>query len=104
MSEITCHCCGRLLNAGSPKYEIEVRVRSSFDGVILGIDEEISERELERIYDALVGCSEEEGQRQVYENDVFVMCPGCKEVFLTEIYSRLRPDVSPAAGRDHLIN
>lgn len=104
MSEITCHRCGRLLNAGSPKYEIEVRVRSAFDGVILGKDEDVSEGELKRIYEALVECSEAEGRRQVYESDVFVMCPQCKEVFLAEIYARVRPEASPAAGRDHLIN
>ncbi len=33
-----------------------------------------------------------------------VVCPKCKEAFLQEIYSHLRPEALPETGRVHLIN
>jgi hypothetical protein len=42
--------------------------------------------------------------RQVYEDDVFVLCPECKEAFLDDIYSHLHPKATPESGRAHLIH
>ena len=104
MSGIPCHRCGCLLDAGSLKYQIEVRVRSCFDGVIPESKEQDPARELDRILADLSAYNEEEASRQVHEDDVFMVCPKCKEAFLQEIYSQLRPEVLPETGRVHLIN
>jgi hypothetical protein len=59
---------------------------------------------LDRILADLSAYNEEEARRQVYEDDVFMVCPKCKEAFLDEIYSQLRPEALPETGRAHLIN
>jgi len=104
MSGIHCHRCGRVLDAGSLKYQIEVRVRSCFDGVLPEPQEQDPAKELDRILADLSSYNEEEACRQVYEDDVFMVCPTCKEAFLEEIYSQLKPEAVPEAGRAHLIN
>lgn len=104
MSSIQCHRCGRPLADGSPKFQVDVRVRSVFDGVIPEPTESDGDKELNRILDELADKSEEELNRQIYEDDVFIMCPLCKEAFLEEIYSRLHPKAAPEGGRAHLIN
>jgi len=104
MSGIPCHRCGCLLDEGSLKYQVEVRVRSCFDGVISEPKEQDAANELDRILSELSTYNEDEALRQVYEDDVFVVCSECKEAFLQEIYSHLRPEALPENGRAHLIN
>ncbi len=103
MSETRCHRCGRDLKEGALKYEVEVKVRSMFDGIIAEPEERADESEIERLIKDISACSEEEMNRQVYEDDVFVMCPECKEAFMENIYSHLNPQDSPDHGRAHLI-
>jgi hypothetical protein len=89
---------------GSTKYQVDVRVRSLFDGVIPDYQDQDADRELERLLEGLSGYSEEELTRQVYEDDIFIMCPPCKEAFMQDIYSNLHQEGAPDDGRDHLIN
>jgi phage FluMu protein Com len=104
MSELRCHRCAKPLAEGSLKYQVEVRIRSHFDGVIPELTEEVPTQDLDGILADMAGCSEEELTRQVYEDDVFIMCPSCKEAFLRDIYSRLHPEASSREGHVHLIN
>ncbi|MFC1833325.1 hypothetical protein ACFL2Q_01155 [Thermodesulfobacteriota bacterium] len=104
MSLIRCHRCGRPLPDGSPKYRVDVSVRSMFDGVIPDLEEGTSHQEIQDMLATASGTSEEQLMRQVYEDDAFIMCMTCKEAFLDEIYSHLHPKASPETGRDHLIN
>jgi len=104
MSGLHCHGCGAPLPEGAPKYKIDVRVRSVFDGTIPEADEDASKDGLDRILAELSGYNEEEASREVYEDDVFIMCPECKDTFLDEIYSHIHPQATPEAGRAHLIN
>ncbi|MBI5252394.1 MAG: hypothetical protein HY912_23105 [Desulfomonile tiedjei] len=101
MSRIRCHRCGSPLPAGSAKYQVAVRVRSVFDGVL---PESSDEPELAKIIKEVSNCSEEELNRQVCEDDIFIMCPVCKEAFLDDIYSHLHPEAAPEMGRAHLIH
>lgn len=75
-----------------------------FDGVIPESRATDSAEELDHILSSLSSLTEEEITRQVYEHDVFVMCPACKEQFLDDLYARLHPTASPVAGRAHLIS
>lgn len=104
MAAIQCHRCGCPLPEGALRYQVDVRVRSCFDGVIPELAEETPAQELDRVLAELSDQTEEELNRQVYEDDVFIMCPSCKEAFLEEIYSRLHPKAMPETGRAHLIN
>ncbi len=97
MSGIQCHRCGRRLPEGALKYQVAVHVRSLFDGVIPETLEENGEPELRRLIREVSAYSEEELNRQVYEDDAFVLCPDCKEAFLDDIYSHLHPKA--ASGR-----
>lgn len=92
------------MKEGNLKYQVTVRVRSFFDGVIPEIQESCRGRELERLLKKIDACTEEELNRQVYEDDAFIMCAECKETFMEEIYSRLYPQACPENGRAHLIH
>jgi hypothetical protein len=104
MSVIHCHRCGCRLPEGSLKYQVAVRVRSLFDGVIPESREEGGEQDLRRLMREVAAYSEEELNRQVYEDDVFVLCLECKEAFLDDIYAHLHPKATPDSGRAHLIH
>ncbi|MCA1960423.1 MAG: hypothetical protein LDL33_06475 [Desulfomonile sp.] len=104
MTAHRCHLCGGILADGSLKYQVEVRVQSMFDGVIPESQSADPAEELESILARLSSLTEEELIRQVYEHDVFVMCPSCKEKFLNDLYERLHATTTPEAGRAHLIN
>jgi hypothetical protein len=104
MSGTRCHRCGRDLATGELKYEVAVQVRSTFDGVIPESDLESDETSIERLVHDISAYSEEDLNRQVYEDDVFIMCPECKEAFLDNIYSHLHPQATPDHGRAHLIH
>jgi hypothetical protein len=92
------------LKDGALKYQVTVRVRSFFDGVIPEIEKRSQCLELERLLKEIDACSEEELNRQVYEDDAFIMCAECKETLMEEIYSRLYPQACPENGRAHLIH
>jgi phage FluMu protein Com len=104
MDGIRCHRCGGVLPEGSLKYQVEVRVRSCFDGVIPLLEGETQKQELDRIMADVSACTEEDLTRQIYEDDVFLMCPACKEAFMNEIYSHLLLEAPTEEGRAHLIN
>ncbi len=104
MNGSQCNRCGCSLGAGEPSYEVAVKVRSFFDGVIPELTEEQSGDDLSRIVAEMSAYTEEELTRQVYEDDVFIMCPSCKEEFMEDVYSHIRPKASPEKGRAHLIH
>lgn len=104
MSGTRCHRCGSDLADAELKYEVAVKVRSMFDGVIPESDLDADEITIERLVRDISAYSEEDLNRQVYEDDVFIMCPACKEAFLENIYSHLHPQATPDHGRAHLIH
>ena len=104
MSAHRCHVCGKDLAEGALTYQVDVRVHSMFDGVIPESRAADPAQDLDNILSSLSTLTEEEITRQVYEHDVFVMCPACKEEFLNDLYARLHPTASPEAGRAHLIS
>lgn len=104
MSGIRCHRCGCMLADGTLRYQVAVRVRSMFDGVIPDDEGDHPDAELAGLLREMEGLSEEELNRQVYEDDVFIMCPRCKEAFMENIYSHLQPQATPDHGRAHLIH
>ena len=89
---------------GSLKYQVAVRVRSLFDGTIPDSGADGTGQDLAGVLAELSVYSEEELNRQVYEDDVFILCPACKEAFLEDIYSHLHPKAAPEHGRAHLIH
>ncbi len=104
MSKVWCHLCGKMLADGTLKYEVAVRVRSMFDGTIPPSTYDNSGQELSDLMGMTAQQSKEELDRQIYEDDVFIMCPACKETFLQYIYSHLRPEATPEHGRAHLLH
>jgi phage FluMu protein Com len=104
MSKVRCHRCGRLLPEGSLKYEVAISIRSTFDGTIPEEMHETGTAGLARIVREAAARSEEELNREIYEDDAFVMCPECKEALLQEIYSHLHPQATPEHGRAHLVH
>jgi len=104
MNWTQCHRCGRRLVDGELKYQVEVKVRSMFDGVVPEADEEDAEEGMDRLLSEISDLAEEELNGQVYEDDVFVVCPACKEAFLETIYSNIHPQVTPEHGRAHLLH
>jgi len=75
-----------------------------FDGFMPELNGEGKKEDLQSALAAASLYSEEELNRQVYEDDVFIMCPDCKEAFMEEIYSHLHPKAAPEHGRAHLIH
>lgn len=105
MTRIHCHRCGQPMREGSLKYQVAVRVRSMFDGTLpADAVNENSEQAIANLVAEISLYSEEELSRQIYEDDVFIMCPQCKEAFLEDIYSHLHPKAAPEHGRAHLIH
>lgn len=104
MSGIHCHRCGTHLSEGSIKYQVEISVRSIFDGVVPDSADRNDETEIERLIRDMSSQPEEELTRQVFEDDVFVVCPRCKEALLKNIYAHLNPAASPDQGRAHVIH
>jgi len=92
------------MREGSLKYQVIIRVRSVFDGIIPDREGVQGEPDLGQLLNEIDACSEEELNRQVYEDDAFIMCLECKEAFMEVIYSRLRPEACPENGRAHLIH
>jgi len=92
------------MREGSLKYQVVVRVRSLFDGVIPEKESAEGEPDLDQLLKDIDALSEQELNNQVYEDDTFIVCPDCKEVFMQELYSRLRPEACPENGRAHLIH
>ncbi|AFM25627.1 hypothetical protein [Desulfomonile tiedjei] len=104
MSVMYCHRCGCLLPEGCTKYHVAVRIRSIFDEVLPEREPVSPEHELEQIMAEIETSSDEELKRQVYEDDVFILCLSCKEAFLDDIYSHHQPTATPESGRLHLIH
>lgn len=89
---------------GSLKYQVVVRVCSLFDGVVTETERLKGGDDLGQLLQEIDALGEQELNRQVYEDDAFILCLGCKEAFMEEIYSRLRPEATPENGRAHLIH
>jgi len=104
MGVMHCHRCGRPLSDGNPKYLVAVKVRSLLHGVASELERETGDLEIEELLREMEASAEQNLNRQVREDDAFVMCPECKEAFLEEMYSRLRPEATPENGRAHLIH
>lgn len=104
MNRTRCHRCGRRLADGELRYQVAVHVQSDFDGVVPEADPAVEESSIDRLIEELTNCSEEDLNRQVHEDDVFIMCPSCKEVFMENIYSHLHPQATPEHGRAHLVH
>ncbi len=98
-----CQRCGSPIPEGGLKYQVAVQVRSLFDGAIPESEHDPDGQKLERLLKEVAGYSEEELNRQVYEDDIFIMCPECKEAFMEDIYAHLTTKSSPEFGRAHLI-
>ncbi len=75
-----------------------------FDGTVPEEPYETGPGGLARIMRGAAARNEEELNREIYEDDVFVMCPECKEAFLQDIYSHLHPQATPEHGRAHLVH
>ena len=75
-----------------------------FDGVLPESQGGDSPGNLDDILTELSDSSEEELNRQVYQDDVFIMCPSCKEAFIKDIYAHINPKASPDADRAPLIH
>jgi len=104
MSRLRCHRCGCVLGEGSLKYEVTVSVRSMFDGTITDETSDLGNAGMDRLISEAATRGEEELNREVYEDDVFVMCVKCKEAFLQDIYSHLHHQATPEHGRAHLLH
>lgn len=104
MSKIWCHLCGKILPDGTVKYEVAVRVRSVFDGTIEDLGHASSTEDLVGLPNVTAQQGEEDLNRQVYEDDVFIMCATCKETFLQDIYSHIQPEAAPEHGRAHVLH
>jgi hypothetical protein len=104
MNRIHCHRCGQLMADGSLKYQVAVRVLSLFDGTVPDREGSEAKQDLASLVAEAAAYSEEELTRQVYEDDIFIMCPACKEAFLEDIYAHLHPKAAPEHGRAHLIH
>ncbi len=104
MSRVRCHRCGCALAEGSLKYEVAISVRSIFDGVIPEQQDEISGGGIAQILNQVSKRTEEELNREIYEDDAFVMCLACKEAFLQEIYYHMHPQATPENGRAHFVH
>jgi len=104
MSRVRCHRCGCILPEGSLKYEVAISVRSVFDGVIPDESDEIVVGGIAKIMKRADAKTEEELNHEIYEDDAFILCIGCKEAFLQEIYSRLHHQATPENGRAHLVH
>jgi hypothetical protein len=99
-----CHRCGSTLPEGALKYQVALRVSSMFDGIITEAEWSGTEPNLAQLLEELEQCDEEDLNRQIYEDDVFIMCPACKEAFMEDVYAHLITHSAPEFGRDHLIH
>ncbi len=104
MNTMRCHRCGDPLAEGTLKYEVALRVRSLFDGVVSRQDPEIGDEGMARLIADLSTYNEQEADREVYEHDTFTVCPDCKDLLIKDIYSHFLPHSAHEAERPLLIN
>ncbi len=103
MTDLTCRRCGHSLPEGCLWYELELRVRTGFDRVIPDSGSERTAQDIDDLVTELSRYSEEELLRQVYQNDVLVLCPPCKEALLHDIYACLKDESPFESDRTPLI-
>ncbi len=78
-----CSGCGRKLKRGEVKYVIYISIVSDFDGVLPVCDDEYIEAVIERGKEM----SEEELDREVYEEMAFLVCKSCRDKFRENPFS-----------------
>ncbi len=72
-----CSRCGRKLKRGEVKYVIYISIVSDFDGVLPVCEDE----DIERVIESAKEISEEELEREVYEEMAFLVCKSCRDKF-----------------------
>jgi hypothetical protein len=62
------------------------------------------ESEMANLIKAIAEGEFEQRRNDSVEDDVFMMCSGCKDAFLRDVYSHISRSLCPDIGRAHLIN
>jgi len=82
-----CLKCGKRLPEGSLKYVVDIRVYADFDGV-LNIPEGDIEEEVHRLMAKIERMDPHELERDVYQEMAFLLCKGCRDIFVEDPLSR----------------
>ena len=90
------HCmrCGRILQLGSLKYLVGIRVVADFDGVINEGEEDTDEM-ISKVLKQIEVMEAEELERDVYEELNLVLCKVCKDHFVRNPLNLSEDDLSP---------
>lgn len=78
-----CSRCGRKLKRGEVKYIIYISIVSDFDGVLPVLEGE----NVEEIIESGNEYSDEELEREVYEEMAFLVCKSCRDKFRENPFS-----------------
>lgn len=81
--ERICFRCGKVLQAGSLSYIVNIRVFSDFDGVLIEPEEGI-DKHLENLLRQVESLSAEELEKDVYEEFTLILCKSCRDRFVHE--------------------
>jgi hypothetical protein len=79
----TCDKCGKTMPDGSLAYEVKIQVYADFDGVLpdVGAAEHLEAR-LRELVAAMDGADPDELMRDVYHEERYLLCPGCRDRYL----------------------
>ena len=85
-----CDVCDKELLLGSARYDVDIRVASSFDGYLPELDEvdateESREDKMAKLLENLDAISPEEAEAGVYQEIQMTLCPECRRKFLAAL-------------------
>jgi hypothetical protein len=89
----TCDKCGKEMADGSLAYEVKIQVYADFDGVLPEVKTpEEMEARLHELVDAMEGADPDALLRDVYHEERYLLCPGCRERYLANPLNLPLPD------------
>jgi hypothetical protein len=74
-----CDRCGQFIEPGEIRYYVRVTVSVDDGGVIL---EPIDDVEIDHLIDQLSSLNEEQMTREVHSDQLFLLCPSCRYLFM----------------------
>jgi len=93
-----CQRCGAELPPGSLKYLVTVHVTADFDGVLPTAG---TMGDLEAFMRQLDSADPVQAERDVYQSQGFLLCPGCKAAFLENPLGLAPEESRDEGGRVH---
>jgi hypothetical protein len=89
----TCDKCGKEMADGGLAYEVRIQVYADFDGVLPEVETaDEMEARLRELVETMEGADPDDLMRDVYHEERYLLCPGCRERYLANPLNLRLPD------------